>query len=406
MKGLGFTAHWLPISLIFSVLMILLNTTQGQAQSGVELELTAVSKFGEHVTFTARLKSPQQIQSATILIHDSTQIITHVQPVTFDGQGVSEYRFDTRQNSIRPFTTLLYRYELTLPDGSKLQSQTASIRYDDDRFTWQTLQTDSLRIHWYGRDEAFGASALNAAQAGIQKINEFFPADLAAPVDIFIYANESDLRGVLYEVDEAWAAGHADSGAGIITVTIEAGANQNILLEQRLSHELMHVMLHRQVGAGSKNIPAWLREGLSMLAEVYPNPDYDSVLRDAAARNALIPMRDLCASFSPRIDSAFLAYAQSRSFTDYLRGVYGADGLLTLANIYAGGVACERGPERAFGVSFAKLERDWRVTTLGQTDLMSTLGNFAPYLVLLCLVVLFPFIGVIGSMRKKGNPHG
>jgi hypothetical protein len=140
---------------------------------------------------------------------------------------------------------------------------------------------------------------------------------------------------------------------------------------------------------------------MSMLAEVYPNPDYDRILKDAATRDELIPVKDLCASFSPQIDSAFLAYAESRSFTNYLRGQYGADGLMTLATTYANGVDCERGPGRAFGVSLANLERDWRVTVLGQSNVASTVETFAPYLVLLCLVVLFPLIGLLGSPKKK-----
>jgi hypothetical protein len=189
-------------------------------------------------------------------------------------------------------------------------------------------------------------------------------------------------------------------------VTIEPGAAQNIIMEQRIPHELMHVLLYRQVGAGYANIPAWLREGMSMLAEVYPNPDYDRVLKDAAARGTLTALRDLCASFPPQADSAFLAYAESRSFTSYLRGKYGADGLLNLANTYADGVDCERGPERAFGVTLAQLERDWRVSVLGQNSILASFSNLAPYLALLCLVLLFPLIGIMGTMRKKGIPHG
>ncbi|HSO11442.1 MAG TPA: peptidase MA family metallohydrolase [Anaerolineales bacterium] len=384
---------------------ILLSANQAQAQGGIEMGLSAAVQFGEQVTFTARLVSPVQIQKASILINDSTQDITYIEPVIFNDQGISEYRFDTRQNSLRPFTTILWRYELTLADGSTVQSAMGSIRYDDDRFAWQTLEADALRIHWYGGDGQFGVAALNAGQAGLNSIRGLFAPDLSQPVDVFIYANESDLRGTLYGA-ESWVAGHADSAAGVVMVTIEPGANQNIMMEQRIPHELMHVMFFRQITGDYKNVPVWLREGMSMLAEVYPNPDYDSILKDAAARNALIPIRDLCAPFSPRIDSAFLAYAESRSFTNYLRGQYGSDGLLTLANIHANGVDCERGAERAFGVPLAKLERDWRVTVLGESNLMSALGNFVPYLVLLCLVVLFPLIGVIGSMKKKGNGHG
>jgi hypothetical protein len=287
-----------------------------------------------------------------------------------------------------------------------MQSQTGSLRYDDDRFAWQVHDGDGFRVHWYYGDDTFATAALNAGAAGMQKVEEFFTPDLANPVDIYIYANESDLRGALYGTPDAWVAGHADPAAGILTVTIEAGADQNILMEQRIPHELMHVLLYRHVGAGYKNIPAWLREGMSTLAEVYPNPAYDRFLMDAAARGVLIPMLTLCDSFSSKSGAAFLAYAQSRSFTNYLRGQFGSDGLLNLATIYANGVDCERGTQRAFSVSFAKLERDWRTDVLGQNDLASTLGRFAPYLVLLCLVVLMPLIGVIAAIRKKGALDG
>ena len=388
------------VVVFISVAIILSNAKQVRAQAGIEVELAVSYQFGEQITFTARLVSPVSIQKASIYIHDSTQIITHVADVTFNKQGVSEYRFDTRLNTLRPFTTVLWRYELTLSDGSTVQSVTGSMRYDDDRFAWQSLEADALRVHWYNGDAQFGAAALNAGQSGLNSIRGLFTPNLSQPVDVFIYANENDLRGTLYGA-ENWVAGHADSAAGVVMVTVEPGANQNIVMEQRIPHELMHVMLYRQIGDGYKNIPAWLREGIAMFAEGYPNPDYDVVLKDAVARDALIPIRDLCASFSPRIDSAFLAYAESRSFTNYLYKQYGASGLLNLATTYANGVDCERGPERAFGVTLANLERNWHVNELGQSDLASSFARFIPYLVLLFLVVFVPLIGALGGAKKS-----
>jgi len=387
-----------------SVIMLLL-AKPAHAQSEIELDMSAESRFGEQITFTAKLKTPLQIQSAVILIYDMAQAVTRAEPVQFNEQGISEYRFDTRQNLLRPFTTVIWRYELTLIDGSKTQSQSMSIVYDDNRFGWYFLQSDNFRVHWYNGDADFGPAALNAAEAGLQKIAVFFPTDSNGPIDIYIYDNDTDLRDVLYGSGEAWVAGHADSAVGVVTVTIEAGEGQGILMEQRIPHELMHILLHRQIGAGYRNVPAWLREGISVLAEVYPNPEYDRLLMDAVARNALIPMQDLCTSFSPNLDSAFLAYAQSRSFTDYLNRQYGADGLINLINIYANGVDCERGPERTFGVTLAKLERDWQISIQGGSNIASTVATVAPYLVLLCLVLLFPLIGILGSPRKKGNAN-
>jgi len=188
-----------------------------------------------------------------------------------------------------------------------------------------------------------------------------------------------------------------------VMVVIEPGVEQGIALEQRVPHELMHVMLYRRVGAGYDNLPAWLREGTATLAELYPNADYDRVRADAVASNNLIPLKDLCVSFPADAGQAFLAYAESRSFTNYLHDTYGSAGLLSLAASYADGVDCERGPERAFGVSLSNLEANWRSSVLGQNTFLSTLQNISPYLVLLCLVLIIPLIGIISTLRKKGS---
>jgi hypothetical protein len=188
-------------------------------------------------------------------------------------------------------------------------------------------------------------------------------------------------------------------------VVIEPGAEQRITMERRIPHELMHVMMYRSVGIGYNNIPAWLREGTATLAEIYPNADYDRVLADAVTNNDLIPLKDLCVSFPTNAGQAFLAYAESRSFTDFLYDTYGSTGLQNLVRSYADGVDCERGTERAFGISLSSLERQWHSSRLGQNAFLSALQNISPYLVLLCLVLIIPLIGAASSMRKRGSSN-
>jgi hypothetical protein len=232
------------------------------------------------------------------------------------------------------------------------------------------------------------------------------PVDLAQPVDIFIYANPDDLRGTLVLGGEDWVAGHADPALGVVMVMVEPDSAQSISMEQRIPHELMHVMMYRSVGAGYNYLPAWLREGTATLAETYPNADYERVLAEAGANNDLISLTDLCSSFPSDAGQAFLAYAESRSFIKYLHDTYGSSGLLSLATSYADGVDCERGTERAFGVSLSTLEQKWRSSVLGGNRFLSVLQNISPYLVLLCLVLIIPFIGIISTLRKKGNHNG
>ncbi len=272
-----------------------------------------------------------------------------------------------------------------------------------DHFDWQTLESGMLKVHWYQGDTSFGQAALDAAQAGLESIGRYIPSSLEQPVEIFIYASVDDLKSEQIPGAENWVAGHADPALGVVMVVIPPGAEQHINMEQRIPHELMHVMLYRRIGVGYLNIPAWLREGMATLAEIYPNTEYDRALADAAANDNLIPLQDLCASFPSDAGRAFLAYAESHSFTGYLHDSYGSVGLLDLAKTYADGVDCARGTERAFGVSLSSLETQWRSSVLGQNALLSTLENIAPYLVLLCLVLIIPLISILSTLRRKGS---
>jgi hypothetical protein len=175
-------------------------------------------------------------------------------------------------------------------------------------------------------------------------------------------------------------------------------------MERLIPHELMHVMLQRQLG--NQSLPTWLNEGIATLAEINPTADYGIVLQDASNRNALIPLVDLCASFPADSAQAFLAYAEARSFTTYLRDTYGAPALLSLARTYTEGVDCENGAQRALGVSLSQLDMDWRENSLGQNVWGVAFRNMLPYLVLLGLLIFIPLIVGLNATRQKADKHG
>jgi hypothetical protein len=400
--------YFLPLGTLIPffvmTLSVLLQAHPVQAQSGVGLEnVGATVKFEEQVTFVATIKSSVPIQSVSIIILDESQGIRQIEPLTVHADGSTEFVLDTRQTIIRPFSELKWSYQFTFPDGSSTNSEIFSVRYADDRFSWQTLESGTLRVRWYDGGDNFGQAALDAVKAGLVSVSRLVAVDLARPVEFYIYANTNDLRATLKDGANDWIAGHADPSLGVVMVVIEPGVEQKITMEQRIPHELMHVMMSRAVGTGYQNIPLWLREGTATLVEIYPNPDYDRVLADAAARNDLIPFKELCGSFPAEGGRAFLAYAESRSFTRYLYETYGSSGLLKLASTYADGVDCERGPEPALGVALSTLENRWHTSSLGQDSFLPALQNMTPYLVLLCFVLIIPILGILTAQRKKGT---
>ena len=400
-------ASYFPLfTFLVIALAILSNAHPTEAQSGIELEdVRAEVKFGERVTFFATVKTSVPLQSVSIIILDESQGIRQMEPLNVQPDGHTEFILDTKQTVIRPFSDLKWSYQFTLSDGSSTNSEIYSVRYADDRFAWQTLQSGTLSVHWYSGDSSFGQAALDTVQAGLSSVSRLVAVDLAQPIEFYIYANANDLRATLNEEDSHWIAGHADPSLGVVMVVIEPGADQKITMEQRIPHELMHVMMARAVGAGYQNIPAWLREGTATLVEMYPNSDYDRVLADAAANNDLIPIADLCASFPADTGQAFLAYAESKSFTNYLHETFGSSGLLKLASAYADGIDCKSGIEQAFGVSLSLLEARWHSAAFGKKSILPALQNMTPYLVLLCLVLIVPLIGILTTRRKKVSPH-
>jgi hypothetical protein len=133
--------------------------------------------------------------------------------------------------------------------------------------------------------------------------------------------------------------------------------------------------------------------------------EYETVLKEAVARRDWIPLSTLCDSFPGDTDRAFLSYAEARSFASYLHENHGSSGLLKLATAYASGADCESGPQYTWGIPLSRLEEDWHASLAGQNALLPALQNITPYLVLLCLILMIPMIGIVTTMRskRKGN---
>ncbi len=399
--------HGLFLTLLLVILLSSQSPPPSHAQSSIELEDAQASvDFGEQIVFSATITPAFAARDVSIVIFEEGQGTTHVEQVIPGEDGHIEFRFDPLQNALRPFAIVQWHYRFTFQDGSTAQSETFSVRYVDDRFDWQTLEVEGLRVSWYGADASFGEAALEAARAGLESIGNWFPLTLTPPIEVYVYTRPDDLRLTLAPGGADWIAGHADPALGVVMVAIESGAEQGTLMEQRIPHELMHILLHRHVGTGYQNIPVWLREGMATGVERYPSPDRERVLADALAGDRLIRLQELCASFPAGAAQAFLAYAQSRSFTQYLQDMYGSTRLLDLATTYADGVDCEVGTERVFGLPLSRLEADWRSSIQRQDSFLSMTSDMAPYLVLLCLVLAIPLIGIATTFRKKGNRNG
>ena len=381
----------LPILLL--ILSLLIPTSEVFAQAAINNQ-NASYEFGESMRFTANLQSDQPVQGGLIYIQEkgSPAIIVKSAGLTsLDGSNYQlEYLFDLNENPVRAFSNLEYRFEATLVSGEKVSGPIQHIHYLDDRFDWQNKLSDFFQVFWYEGDDAFAKNALDVATTGLKRIQAILSLADPDQIDLYVYPNSLDMQETLLLAGRSWVAGHADPDLGVIVVTLPPDPEQRYLTEQRIPHELMHVMLYQSLGASYANLPSWLNEGLASIAELYPNPDYQALLENAYQQDDLIPLANLCSAFPQEASGALLAYAQSASFLSYLRSTFGSESLQALIYTYANDPECEQGVKSVLGSSLSQLETQWRVATFDENPTGEGFRTLLPWLALLAAVLLAP----------------
>lgn len=400
--------HWSGLGLLC---LLLAGMAAGPQPASAQAPLlvedpNVVYIFGEQITFQGRFPEAAQIVQASVLFRQAQEELTRVESLVIEPDGSAHFTYNASLNVLAPFSTVLFWFQAAFTDGSTRSSAAYSFRYDDNRFPWQELWDADLTVHWYDGNTAFGQAALDVAREGVSAIGELLALEANGPLDIYIYSNVNDLQGALYLGGREWVAGHADPALGVALVAIPPGETQTMEMQTTIPHEAAHVLLYRGLGPVYDNLPAWLSEGIASLAEAYPNPDYSNALDAAGRGDSLIPLLELCDSFPPDSGRAFLAYAQSRSFTAYLRDTYGVTGLNAFVHAYADGLDCDLGAVRAVGLPLSQLDSRWRETSLGQNAAGAALRDLAPYLIVLGMALLIPLTGfliMLFERRQRGR---
>jgi hypothetical protein len=379
-----------------------------QGQAGIEFINPGVDyQFGNQVLFHVQIQSgvpPLEVYLFFQSQGESTQIKKQLPA----GDGVISYLLDLQEGLLRPFAQITYWFSAINADGDTFTSQPYSFQYEDNRFTWQTLLTESFQIHWIEGDLAFGQKIENVAERSLASIQNLVSIQAPiSPLQIYVYAHAIDLQESLELGGESWVAGHASPDLGIVLVSIPTGQDQELIMEQQIPHEMAHVLLFQKMGANYSNLPVWFSEGFASLAELYPNSDYSQSLDTAVQKTSLLGISSLCLSFPVETSQVFLAYAESKSFTQFLKQNFGSSGLESLIQEYADGLGCKEGIDAAFHFSLDSLEKRWKQEVLGIDLAAQAWKNLTPYLALLGLLVLGLILpGILGISHRKSSHSG
>jgi hypothetical protein len=355
---------------LFAVLPLILVVqppTAAQSTAPVVLSDEALVDFPESVTFRLNLDETTPIKHATLTYQlgrsDCLAAGTQV-PVEVNGPVLEWTWVMSRSGNPPPGAQMWWQWTLTDEAGNVTETDWQEMTFEDRRFDWQTVEAEAgaasapIRLHWY-RGPEVGPILLDAAVAGLERLEQDTGIELDGEVELFIYGDSADMREALLYV-QGWAGGVAFDEYNTILIGVPPNQAEG-WGTNTVSHELAHLVIgqfSRSCLGGS--LPTWLSEGLAMVAEGEPDETTQRDIEMGIEFDAFMPVRSLNGAFPARGNEATSAYSQSYSLVDFLLDSYGQEKMQELLLTLAGAAGYDEALEQVYGFNADGLEETWR----------------------------------------------
>lgn len=350
--------------LIFLLTGLLFTPLRVTAAPHADVEAdSAELDFPNTVTFSATLTADVSINSVVLEYGNEQLTCGEVTAKAFPdftpGATVNPtWTWDMRQSgSLPPGATIWWRWRYTDEAGNEYLSDQQTVTWLDDIHDWKTISQGDIRLYYYGKDEAFAQTMLEAGVEGLRRNKEQAGMIPDAPVDIFVYPNYDDMRdAVLYE--PAWTGGQAFSDFNIVIMGLSQG--DSTWDKNTVIHELTHILVGRTAFSCIGTRPGWLEEGLAMFSEGELDSYMQSQLDAAISSNNLITLRSLNGGFSELPDKANLSYSQSYSVVRFMIETYGQEKMTELLTALRDAKPIDDALLEVYGFDTDGLDSAWR----------------------------------------------
>ena len=272
----------------------------------------------------------------------------------------TQWKWDlVKIGGLAPGTTVKYQWLLKDANGESLKTPFAEVKFNDSRYSWQTLTEGQVTLYWYQGTQSFAQEVMRATQSALTRLSESTGAYIQKPIRLYLYANQSDLLGAGIFPQE-WSGGWADARNNYIVLGISAS---NIDWGKgAIAHELSHLIVGQATLNTYNSIPTWLDEGLAMYNEGPLQATFSGNLQLAIQENRLISVRSLCSPFSAYSSLAYVSYAESYSIVDYLIHNYGKDKMSALLNAFRQGSTYDGSLQKVYGFDMDALNTAWQAS--------------------------------------------
>jgi len=309
---------------------------------------TASAPLGEPLTVTSTIEGTETgtVELLVSLVGHEQKVVIPAHPGTVPGGWEASAEINVpasvecscfADGDSTPNSQIEYQFRVRAADGTAALGPVGQVTVTDERFQWQTLEQDLVRVHWYEGDDAFAQSAADVSNQAIDRASQLLGVTLPHPVDLFVYATQDALLEAVSPNREN-IAGEAHSTIGTMFVWIPPNQNpdQSAVI---IAHELTHLVFNENTDNLYRSPPRWLNEGVAVyLSEGYVL-GWKSVVSAAALNGSIIPLRGLAGFFPSPRGQFELAYGESVSAVDFFVQTYSEETLWELVRSYAQGVS-------------------------------------------------------------------
>ena len=302
--------------------------------------------------------APDRVEVLVSTAEGAPPLVAEVAAPSRPGFRRFEYSIASADGPFLPNTPIRVRWRLTTDGAASLGPEVRTV-IEDDRFDWQTVSGDLVRVHWYEGDRAFGERALQIGERAVKETAELLGVTEEAPVDFFIYADQGPFYDALGPGTRENVGGQATADIRTLFAHISPSSIDDPWVENVVPHELVHLVFDTAVRNPYHFPPRWLNEGLAVYLSVGYDGEDRSAVERAAKDGDLIPLDGLGGQFPTSAYQFGLAYSESVSSVDFFVRTHGRDALIQLIRSYADGRTDDEAFTAAIGMNVAAFNDAW-----------------------------------------------
>lgn len=258
---------------------------------------------------------------------------------------------------------LVYYWELTLADGTTVESDEARYVYLPPGKEWQSVSNDFMRVYYHGNQESTALRFLEDGQRTYQRMGRLLQTELeVVPVIAVLFANESDLEEAQPRRSEVYDAATVLCGSQV-AINIIFLIDRSCGTRDRgdtLRHEFTHILTKAAGERGLGQVPSWLDEGTAVYAQTEPGDGFLDPFELAAITDQLIPFRMMIGG-NTNPNKVGLYYGQSYQMVRFLIETSGEAEFARLFATIKEGNRFDRAIEIVYGWTLDEFESEFRV---------------------------------------------